>query len=232
MKGSIPILLILLGTASIGLAGVPDACGPWPTKPPWQWTNEERIDRRFDERCLAARRLEAANDKRRDGSCRSSGTITDFVFGTDTPELFLPWELFDTLLRKETLAAPNFADGQRLIFEQRVRAANLAMPDGFWKKTEGSAADYIHALRDQQMMSTKLDAGSSADRRKRIADISASQRANCALRTAALERARAAFDPGAFDRLLYVAVAPGLCSSGSGERDMKSWVSRGCPGGR
>lgn len=232
MNGKILILLILLGTASMAVAGVPDECGPWPPKPPWQWTDEERLDRRFDARCLSARRLEAANEKRPDGSCRSSGIITDFVFGTDTPELFLPWELFDTLLRKEILAEPNFAEGQRMIFEQHVRAANLTLPNGFWKKVERSAAEYIKVLQDQQMMSTKLDAGSSADRRKLIKDISASQRANCALRAAALDRTRAAFDPDVLERLLYVAVAPGLCSSGSGERDMKSWVSRGCPGAR
>jgi hypothetical protein len=59
---------------------MPD-CGVWPTRAAWLWTDDERLDLRFDQQCLEARRAQAAQQDRPDGSCRSSGRITDFVFG-------------------------------------------------------------------------------------------------------------------------------------------------------
>lgn len=227
------VFFVFVGIAKVGAsASLPAECQPWPSVAPWQWSDAQRIEKRFDEACLAARRVQAANRERKDGSCTASGTITDFVFGTDTPELFLPWELFDTLLRKHMPPESTFAESQQRIFEQHLRSANITLPQNFWQTIESSAAEYIKTLRQQQQMASGLNAASPAERRKLVTDISDSQRANCALRAAALDRIRAAFAPSVFDQLLYVGVAPGICSSGSGDRGMKTWVSRGCPGAR
>jgi hypothetical protein len=66
-------------------------------------------------------------------------------------------------------------------------------------------------------------------RREPLTTVPKSAPANCALRYEALAQTRAAFDPEVFDRFLYVAVAPTLCSSGDSDRAMLRWISRGCP---
>jgi len=232
MRLFIPAFILMTMTSPLASAAVPAECGEWPSKEPWQWTDEERLSHRFDEQCLQARRTQAAQDSRRDGFCRSSGKVSDFIFGTDTPELFLPWQLFDTLLQRMFVAEPKFVNAQLQIFEQRARAANVPVAEHFWDRVEHASVEYIGLLRDQHGMAAKFDGASAAERRALQTEIARSQRANCAARQAALERVREEFEAHTFDRFLYVAVAPGLCSSGDSERKMLSWIGRGCPGQR
>lgn len=209
---------------------MPVECGDWPQKPAWEWTDRERLDRRFDQNCLAARRLRAGEHTRRDGSCQSSGNITDFVFGTDTPELFLPWQLYDTLLRRVFVAGENFARLQRRIIEDRATSQDLALPDTFWERLALASGDYLALLREQRGMASNLDTASPAERRTFVTEIEKSQRSNCASRQLALSRVRAEFGEGVFNQFLYVAVAPELCSVGHSDRAMFEWVSLGCEG--
>ena len=208
---------------------IPVECGEWPQKPAWEWTEEERLERRCDERCLAARRMVAGQEGRRNGSCRSSGEIDDFVFGTDTPELFFPWQLYDALLSRIFVAERNFAMLQRRVFEDRVKENALDVPRQLWERLETASGEYLLLLRKQREMASHLDTAPSAEQRGLVVDIEESQRANCAARHAGLARARAEFGERDFDRLLYVAVAPGLCSSGKTDRSMLRWAGRGCP---
>ena len=220
-------ILLLAATAQ---ASVPPECGDWPQKPAWEWTDEERLDRRSDERCTAARRALAAQTTRADGWTRTSGNITDFVYGTDTPELFLPWELLDSLLFRAFVANPKFIAVQRPIFEDRMRAHQLALPQNFWERVETAGAGYRLLLREQRAMASKLDGASPGERRKLLAEIETSQRANCAARHRALTELRAEFGAQNFDRFLYLVVAHGLSSSGDFNRRNSEWISRGCSG--
>ena len=206
---------------------VPADCGEWPSKAAWEWTDEERLERRFDQACVEARRSVAGQDDRRDGYCRSSGDVNDFVFGTDTPELFLSWELYDSLLRKVFVSDEKFADLQKQIFRDRAAATDLPLPDRFWERLERVSGDYLALLRAQHAAAAKLEHASPGERRSVLGDIERSQAANCAARHAALDAAQAEFG-SMFNQLLYIAVPPGVCSSGRGDRASLSWVSRGC----
>jgi len=119
------VLLLLLA------AVVPPQCEQWPAKPAWQWTLEERLTHRFDRDCLAARRAQAAD------SCRARGRITDFVYGADTPELFLPAQLFDQFLRSA------FLSKHPEPFIHRAIDADFALPSTFFATVEANAGDYL-----------------------------------------------------------------------------------------
>ena len=223
------LLLGALPLAATAHAGVPPECGDWPQKPAWEWTDQERLERRADKRCVAARRALAEDRTRRDGSCRMSGNVTDFIYGTDTPELFLPTQLFDGLLHRVFVGEPDFAALQRPIFEEHIRA-QLPLPENFWKRVETIAADYLALLREQRAMASKLDGASPGERRKLLVEFQSSQRANCAARHRALTHLRSEFEEINFDRVLYIAVAPGLCSGGDDDLKVMEWVARGCSG--
>ena len=117
MGAGTPVTLTLV----LLLAAVPPQCKNWPAKPAWEWTLEERLDHRFDRTCLTGRRLWAR-----------AKPAADFVQGQDTPELFLPTELFDALLRTPRAA----------IFD-RARAAGVQLPANFFVTVEEHARDYI-----------------------------------------------------------------------------------------
>jgi hypothetical protein len=219
--------VVLLGSA-VFAGTVPADCGVWPAKPAWEWSDEERLGLRFDELCVAARRAVASRDDRPEGACRASGAINDFVFGTDTPELFLPWQLYDTLLGTY-LAEPKFAEIRRELFADRARAAGVDLPPDFWRRVEMASGDYLSSLRAQNEVRSKVNIASPAEQRALITEIESSQRSNCVNRASALARVRAEFPANTFDKLLYIAVAPGLCSSGNSDRNIFRWVGRGCP---
>lgn len=222
--------ILLAATTSAAGTNAPGECGDWPRKPAWEWTDQERLERRFDDQCMAARRLQAGHRSRPDGSCHSSGAVSDFVFGTDTPELFMPWQLFDTLLRNAIVAESKFAAMQRRRFEDRANAQELPLPGRFWERLEVATGEYVALLREQREMASRLDGASPAERRVLVGRVQELQRPNCAVRQLALSRVRAEFTASTFDQFLYSSVAPGICSSGDSALDMLEWVGRGCPG--
>ena len=75
-------VLVFVSVTALPASGeVPSACTNWPAKPPWEWTIEERLAHRFQRDCLVARRREAGDTSRPDGSCLAKGNVADFVFG-------------------------------------------------------------------------------------------------------------------------------------------------------
>lgn len=231
-----PSLFVLLAVATTlapgrtGASPLPAECADWPQKPAWEWTLDERIRHRLDQRCLRARRELAAEDRKDRGYFRTSGDPTDFVYGSDTPELFLPSQLYNWLIRAVFVADERFADFQRSRYERL--AFGLGLPESFWPVVEDAAGDHLSQLRAEQALADGLGKAGADERAAILADIADVQKGQCLERVEALERTRRALPTGLFDRFLYVAVPNGIGSSSKSPvtPEMLRWRERGCTG--
>jgi hypothetical protein len=159
----------------------PIVCGQ--TKPPWEWTEDERIAARTNP-ALAVIRLESAAGAYR---IKSGSPLHDVIDGKRDAALFLPIELFETMVRH---GFPD--DGWREAFAREITAAGL--PDDFWPQLERLADRYIADRREDR-------------ERRQLPDAASHEAVLCRDRATALAAARAAFGP-ALDRFLYMSVAP------------------------
>lgn len=196
-----------LGLLLLGAAVPAQPAKRWDdSKPAWKWTVEERLAKRFDPADLKARST---------------------LDGADTPELFLPSELFLALLMKGYPPdGRHQADARRSIDE---RAAALGFGADFWKRLGKVAAPYLELRRERDRLS--LAPSRSAADEKRLAG-SLAPEVLCRVRAEALAAAKAELGEEPFLRLLYSAVAPSL-GIGSSIDDGKAaaqllHVERGC----
>ncbi|HSE63452.1 MAG TPA: hypothetical protein VLG15_07540 [Thermoanaerobaculia bacterium] len=228
----VAIILSLTTVAAAQTRDLPRECSGWPEKPAWEWTLDERIRHRLDADCRQARRELAAQDRKERGYLRTSGDPADFVYGTDTPELFLPSELYATLISNVNAGESRFSEAMRSYYERR--ASSLDLPGAFWKLVEEAAGDYLSGLQEERRLAAVLNGAGTNERLAILAEIADIQKPQCAQRIDALERTRRAFPPGSFDRFLYVAVAPGIGSSAQlVTTGSLRWREEGCPeGGR
>jgi len=229
VRRRLALLLVLAATAAGGETGpriLPPECAGWPQKPAWEWTLEERVRHRLDPDCLTARRALAARD-RGQGSV-ASGNSEDFVFGTDTPELLLPTDLYGHLLstafsRNEGLARPYRARYER-------RAAELQLPVDFWQLVEEAGGEYLSRVREERALMEEFASSDPARREAHAARTTEIRSTQCSDRARALARTRKALSGSLFDRFLYVAVAPGLTVSRSPASPEMLFRSEGCSG--
>lgn len=166
-------------------------------KKPWQWTLEERLALRLDPAHIKARALVHAADYPQAKAVRSSDErsnrkpVTAYgIDGRRNPELFLPHELFDTLLR---VYGPDkqSAARRREDYGRALSALGFDEKD-FWSRLEAVSSEYI-ALQNSPRSPGRDDEAHRIDR--------------CRARYSALQSARNTF--GGFDALLYMVVAPG-----------------------
>ena len=232
----LPGVAIILSLSTVGAhaaaetRNLPPECSGWPEKPAWEWTLDERIRHRLDADCRRARRELAARDRRERGYFRTSGDPADFVYGSDTPELFLPSELYATLISNVHTREGRFSEAMRSYYERR--ASSLDLPGAFWKLVEKAAGDYLSGLQEERRLAAGLNGAGTNERLAILAEIADIQKPQCAERVDALERTRRAFPPGSFDRFLYVAVAPGIGSSAQlVTTGSLRWREEGCPEG-
>jgi hypothetical protein len=159
-----------------------------------QYTDAERIAERTD-RAAAAERVAVARAAGRAAEVlgRSTG-LADFIDGRHSPQLFLPTELFETLVR-----AGYVFDGGRDAFAHGVAAA--ALPPSFWEQLATIAPQYIDDLREEARLA---DARTRDEATHALPTL---RRRLCQTRATALRDARQLFGP-ALDVLLYRHVAP------------------------
>jgi len=188
-----------------------------PKKPAWKWTLDERLAARFDAGAMAARDAglqaeEEATRKRwsnllagEEAQMTGPPPATETIDGSKTPELFLPVELFTTLLRRG-LSPEEEREGLQ---ESRSRIEERAVALGFgqdlWDRLDKVVAPYLRLLYDEERRNpvyggekTKAEDPKRKEVRLRL----------CRARAQALEAAKAEFGEEAFLRLLYEAVAP------------------------
>lgn len=200
----------------------PSAAHP---KAAWLWSLEERIAVRLDPDHLS-HRARAYREALRAGP--SAGAISPaadsgpgFVIqGGRNPELFIPTELFDSVLR-------GFSDDKAIAnrvresYRQRITAFGWDA-DRFWSRLQPIVADYLRAGADAASVAGDLQVARNTEERRRLArDLAAAEQKVCRERASALRAANAAYDHDEFARFLYEVVAPSLnvFAHGAGEHE-------------
>ena len=158
-------------------------------KQPWQWTVDERIAQRCD-RMAARARVERARSERVAPTVVRKGRVewhdtTDVIIGKQSPQLLLPTEVFESVVRNGFLVP-----GWREAYAGPIAASGL--PATFWEQLESVSALYIDDLRQQSQV-TPMDGPAES----RL----------CADRADALARARVVFG-SALDVFMYRHIAP------------------------
>jgi hypothetical protein len=166
-------------------------------RPAWQWSIEERI---------AARCNPAAAQARAKGSPVSAMAVgglqtayADVISGKTNPELFLPTELFEAVVRGAFLV-----EGWREVYAKDMAKAGL--PVDFVTSLKLISASYLPLLREQQQIRTRRSGMGPGDHAVAVARLAALDIDMCRARYAALTATRARFGI-ALDRFLYGPVA-------------------------
>jgi len=177
--------------------------------PPWQWTDDERLN---------ARTVGSSRQPLTGESTSTSNDRVQFVLdGARNPELFMPTELFDNL----TLG---LWDDTAVREDARSRYRDAIVKfgwqeDAFWKTL--AKVDRRHQELQRRFLSRDLQAAEG-------------ERLNveaCAARVTAFHAAKAAFGAEKFLQFLYTAVAPGMnitARTGTDEERRLRWVEGGC----
>jgi hypothetical protein len=196
-----------------------------PKKQPWEWTDDERIAMLMDP-SAAARRVQedvAAGKVKLGNGPRPNGVgmPVDSLSGARDPHLFLPHELFDSLVTM------GFADDAvtREAYRgwQEDARVEAGLPDDLWDRLEVIAAGYLDAQRREREIafSTIPEPGKTALLKPVVLE-------RCHAAYDARIAAEAAFGP-AFRRFLYIGVVRGQSSLvyRQDPEEMKR-LSRGC----
>jgi len=189
-------------------------------KPAWEWTLADRFKQRFDPAAMKARAARRAVEQEaaakwfpsaaegpflpRNAASDSSQHDVETIDGNQTPELFLPLELFDHLL---LMGFPSSGKDQ---FETRQIIENRAVPLGFgrdlWQRLGKVAGPYLTLQRQHQRQPGKQLSGSNED----VSQLDADDLLQCRARKEAFAAAAVEFGEGDFRRLLYLGVTPGF----------------------
>lgn len=199
---STSLVVALLFVVTTVFAGDPPATH---TKKAWEWTTEERIASRTNA-ALAADRVRAmkgSSPASRIASNSASGArMTDGIDGNRNPELFLPHELFEILIR-HGYVGETWRD---YYAPDMLVASNL--PADFWDRLEVAAPDYVAGVQRENELLLKMKGATPAERERLQREIASMIPTMCRARIAGLRNARKAFG-ASFDRFLYEHVAPG-----------------------
>jgi hypothetical protein len=180
---------------------------PWQpvVAPAWDLTIEERIALRVDPARRAERWAAYVEIRRQMGSSSNlpSPEDHDVIDGSINPEVYLPNELFDTLLRE--LPGEN---GKVLRMTTAAQLeANGFDPETFWRELSAVADRYLEVRREHEALRQQLARTPGVVSH---AETDAFAHRRCAARREALAAARAHFGPSRFDRFLYSAIASRL----------------------
>lgn len=194
-------------TSIASLPGVSRSGGLGPSaKPPWEWTDDERIRVRFDPASIreraaahAAALPQHANVQAQSAVAR--GSTQHILDGSRDPGLFLPAELLDVLLQGLDPNA-SFRTHARDALAKDIRGMGYTEND-FWNKLAQLSAPY-RALtsrpKNLAIQHVKTPDGKTA---KFLIDVD-----RCVARHSLLQSARTTFGAEKFQRFLYTAVAP------------------------
>ena len=222
---------IVLGLLTVFLAlllappGAATAAAVHLHKPAWQWTLDERLAARFDPAAQAAR--QAAHRDALAGL--HLGGPADMVDGRESPELYLPTELFNQLLDVAFLDLEFLGPERRHSIE--TRASSLGFKSDLWPRLEAAVSPYLKLRRTPYTLF-----GSQAPLGGRgLFGQPSRELSLCHLQAEALASAKAEFGERAFLRLLYEAVAPTTRLSytiNSLSRAQAKYIEEGCPAPR
>jgi hypothetical protein len=183
---------------------------------PWEWRSEDRVRARTDPLFLQKRNAEQEKLRTQVQRGEYGGRYVlgdpgkPAILGWETPELFLPFELFDAL-------RSTFDSGEGARYTAAIREAGWDEGQ-FWRVL--------------QIATTNLRAAEEGLAQSRVAPpegvLDEANLNVCRARAAAIQQMREAFGHEALDRFLYGAVAPSVAISGMDDRELLLFVDRGC----
>lgn len=234
---AVSLLILVQAVVPLVLVGRPaaaqgaDVGNGGPPKPPWKWSLDERLAARFDPKAMATREAERkaketellkrwANPvlQEKTRTTEPSSSVQEIIYGSKTPELFLPVELLGTLLER---GFPLHEEKERLQqFRPWIeeRAAALGFGRDFWPRLEESATSYLKLLHEKDRQQPVVQTQDDGQYKTNL----------CRARAQVLEAAEAEFGEEPFLRLLYEAVAPSIAIAhfigGSGSPDYQRYA--------
>lgn len=207
MNRFLTIVVLVAGLSAHGQM-VPDREGAGkeiqPNKQAWEWDDRDRIAARVDP-AAAAERLRRGETVREDsrlsaeGAGDSSMKAVDIIDGRRDPHLYLPYELFDQLVRLGFADDPPTRSAYRESKDEQRR--QLGLPEDMWERLDSIVAAYrSDRNRQHDVALSGLPGEDRASASTRI------EMLVCRDRYAALQEGQTQFGP-AFKRFLYTAVA-------------------------
>jgi hypothetical protein len=189
------------------------------SKPAWSWPTAERLSQRFNPQSIQARADKLLVKERAfkksfpapvgkvwevavEGSAPGR-PIVDRIDGNETPELFLPSELFDALLNMGFPPDGAFQNKTQEIIEKRAVA--LGFGRDIWRRLNAASAPYLKLRSDYERT-----AGARQPATVETLAMGADELRWCRARSTAMAAAKADFGEESFLRLLYQAVAPNI----------------------
>ena len=172
-------------------------------KQAWAWTLEERIAARTN--AEAARDRVNSAGRGRIAATSSSGPMVDSFDGKTHPELFLPHEVFRTLIAHAFLGTSRAGD----IFRNGLMAeiTGHGLPPDFWQRLRSISSVYVADSHAEIDIGAGVREQTGPARSRAREALALKQLDVCRSRAAALDAARKEFGPERFDRFLYEVIA-------------------------
>jgi hypothetical protein len=190
---------------------------------PWRLTNRKRLELRFDPSEISRRRSAAA------GTAPVQSPEHLIIDGRKNPELFLPWELFNSLVGLCYTGDEETRTDFRVAIRRNLRS--LELPEGFWEDLETVASEFITSRQAQSSLAESLAAATPSEAQEIHLKIKELQALDCARRFRSLNLAQDHFGESFFLRFLYEGVAPEVAlgtSTTTDRRDQLLFVQEGC----
>jgi len=203
-------LLILVCALSLIAAGQPQKRNRKASdKAAWEWTVEERIAERTDREAARERIRERGDRLKMTIAPATSGKpepLADAFDGKTHPELFLPNEVFNTLIQLAFLPPPRSIELTRQGLLAEVKEHGL--PDDFFDRLDLLTTVHVADARAvlDALSSVAQQSGAARERAEQV--LALKNRDACRSRADALAAARREFGEKKFDRFLYDVIAP------------------------
>lgn len=211
------LVTLLLAFTGLSVLGAPpnQDSGSRQKKDPWEWTDSERIAARFDSAFIKANSHPPGHAPA--GYVAAEGVRGDLVLvidGSKTPEAFLPFELFNSLLGG-LHADVAYQQQRRAMLRSGIVGSGYKDPDAFWAEFARVVQPHLVLLEKSAALDDRIQRAGATERgalqkQRHELDISV-----CRSRFRALTAARAHYGQANFDRFLYTVVAPDLKTIGS-----------------
>lgn len=212
---------ILLTVATLTLDAHAQQREAAPSKRAWEYSEAERLAKRFDRASIAARSVDPETKQPRAG--------TNVIDGATHPELFMPHELYlGVVLDYLTMDQPWVAR-HRSAAEDHLRI--FTDPVDFWAKLEQGSKPYTTALASQARLVEQFRTADAVRRRAVRAQIDAQQVDLCRARAEAMAGVIRLVGRDLFYRFLYEIVAPNIASASDTDEDGTAallFAERGC----
>jgi hypothetical protein len=196
------------------------------TKEPWALTLEERIALRTNPG-LAKERVRAAKDRADLLRLKSSGVAADEFTGRSNPELFLPHQVYRTLMGMTFLRSSAPRNREALMIE----VLSYGLPSDFWDRLGAISARYISDSQELDALGESWQKQNGAAKARTERHIVAKKRDLCRSRAEAIAAARKEFGQERFDRFMYEVFAETMFHAADQlprAQDLR-YIEMGCP---